>query len=99
MITVTNADHLTAGAMGLALGLAISGTVDVDSAIITLGNLPAGTLSPRTAALVLAVPVVLNTAFKAVIAIGVGGWHKGSHGALPLLACAFPLIVAWLLQR
>lgn len=75
MITVTNADHLTAGAMGLALGLA------------------------RTAALVLAVPVVLNTAFKAVIAIGVGGWHKGRHGALPLLACAFPLIVAWLLQR
>lgn len=87
------------GDQGLALVLAISGTVDVDSAIITLGNLPAGTLSPRTAALVLAVPVVLNTAFKAMIAVGIGGWSKGRRGALPLLACAFPVVVAWLLQR
>ena len=87
------------GGQGLALVLAISGTVDVDSAIITLGNLPKGTLSPKTAGLVLAVPVVLNTAFKAIIAASVGGWPKGRHGALPLLACTFPVAVACLLQR
>lgn len=87
------------GDRGVALVLALSGTVDVDSAIITLGNLPGGTLSPRTAGLVLAVPVVLNTAFKAFIAVSVGGWKKGRHGALPLLACAFPVLVAWLFQR
>ena len=34
------------GDAGLATVLAISGTVDVDSAIITMGNLPPGTLDP-----------------------------------------------------
>ena len=39
------------GDAGLATVLAISGTVDVDSAIITMGNLPPGTLTAQTAAL------------------------------------------------
>ncbi|HKT86461.1 MAG TPA: MgtC/SapB family protein [Novosphingobium sp.] len=87
------------GGQGLSVVLAISGTVDVDSAIITLGNLPERTLDPETAGLVLAVPVVLNTAFKAFIAVSVGGWHKGRHGAVPLLACILPVIAAWALLR
>jgi uncharacterized membrane protein (DUF4010 family) len=82
----------------LALVIAISGTVDVDSAIITLGNLPHGTLAPRTAGLVLAVPVVLNTAFKAFVATSVGGWRKGRHGTLPLIACAAPVALLWFLR-
>ena len=82
----------------LAIVLALSGALDVDSAIITLGNLPAGTLAPRTAGLVLAVPVVLNTLFKAFVASSVGGWHKGKHGTLPLIACAVPVTVTALLM-
>lgn len=84
------------GDRGLALVLAISGTVDVDSAIITMGGLPSGTLSPATAGLVLAVPVTLNTAFKALVAASVGGWEKGRHGALPLLASALAIGAGWL---
>lgn len=85
------------GDRGLALVLAISGTVDVDSAIITLGGLPAGTLPAQTAGLVLAVPVTLNTLFKALVASSVGGWTKGRHGALPLLASALAVVAGWLL--
>ncbi|HOB13482.1 MAG TPA: MgtC/SapB family protein [Novosphingobium sp.] len=74
------------GDAGLALVLAISGTVDVDSAIITMGNLPPGTLTARTAALVLAVPVVLNTLFKTATLIGLAGWRKAWPGASAMLA-------------
>lgn len=74
------------GDAGLATVLAISGTVDVDSAIITLGNLPPGTLEGRIAGLVLIPPVVLNTLFKAVTAISLAGWRKAAPGALSLVA-------------
>lgn len=80
------------GHQGLATVLAISGTADVDSAIITMGGLPAGTLAPQAAALILAVPVTLNTLFKGGVAISVAGWRKGRLGALPLLAVALTVI-------
>jgi uncharacterized membrane protein (DUF4010 family) len=73
------------GDAGLATVLAISGTVDVDSAIITMGNLPAGTLAARIAGLVLLPPVVLNTLFKTVTLWGLAG-RKGSAAAATLLA-------------
>lgn len=72
----------------LALVLAVSGTVDVDSTIITMGGLPAGTLHHVSAALVLALSVMFNTLFKAFVSASVGGWTKGKHGALPLVASA-----------
>lgn len=72
----------------LALVLAVSGTVDVDSTIITMGGLPAGTLHHVSAAFVLALSVGLNTLFKAGVTVSVGGWGKGRHGALPLVASA-----------
>ena len=81
------------GDRGLATVLAISGTVDVDSAIITMGSLPQGTLAAQIAALVLAVPVTLNTLFKGAVAVGIAGWRLGRLGALPLLAVAL-LVVA-----
>jgi len=86
------------GDAGLATVLAISGTVDVDSAIITLGNLPAGSLSPRTAGLVLILPVVLNTLFKTVTALGLAG-RRAWPGAAAMLAsliasaAALPLVL------
>ena len=73
------------GNQGVALVLAISGTVDVDSAIITMGNLPAGTLEPRLAGLVLAVPVVLNTLFKCATLLGLAG-RKGRPAVAAMLA-------------
>jgi uncharacterized membrane protein (DUF4010 family) len=78
----------TWGDQGLALVLAISGTADVDSAIITLGGLPAGTLDARTAALVLSVSVILNTLFKGAVALTIAGWRNGWRSALPLFATA-----------
>lgn len=87
------------GNSGVATVLALSGVADVDSAIITLGNLPVGTLSPRTAGLVLAAPIVLNTLFKASIAISIAGWRRAWRGAVVLIASAAAVMVpvAWLL--
>ena len=71
---------------GLATVLAISGSVDVDSAIITMGNLPTGTLTARVAALVLALPVTLNTLFKTATLVSIAGWRKAWPGATAMLA-------------
>lgn len=84
------------GDHGVALVLAISGTVDVDSAVITLGTLPEGTMPPEIGGLVLAVPTMLNTGFKGLVAVSVGGWTKGKHGLIPQFACALAIIVAGL---
>ncbi len=84
------------GDAGLAAMLAISGTVDVDSAIITMGNLPAGTLAPRIAGLVLLPPVVLNTLFKTATLLSLAGWKRGWPGAAAMLgsvaACGTALL-------
>lgn len=82
------------GNQGLALVLAISGTADVDAAIITMGGLPAGTLEPRIAGLVISVSVILNTLFKGAVAIGIAGWRAGWRSALPLFATAATCIAA-----
>jgi len=74
------------GDAGLATVLALSGMVDVDSAIITMGGLPAGALDARMAGLVLGAPVMLNTLFKAGVAISLAGWGRGWRAALPLVA-------------
>lgn len=74
------------GDAGLATVLALSGTFDVDSAIITMGGLPSGALDARTAGLVLAAPVMLNTLFKASVAISLAGWDRGWRAAAPLVA-------------
>lgn len=81
------------GDRGLAVVLAITGTIDVDSAIITMGSLPGGTLSPRVAGLVLIPPVVLNSLFKAGVAVTVGGWRRAWPGALALVASVVAVLV------
>jgi len=85
-------DHY--GDAGLAVVLAISGTADVDSAIITMGGLPPGTLEPRVAGLVLLPPIVLNTLFKATTILGIAGWKKGWQGAAVLVASALASLAA-----
>ncbi len=82
------------GDRGLAVVLALSGTVDVDSAIITMGNLPAATLSPRMAGLVLLPPIVLNTLFKAGVALSIAGWRRAWPAAAMLAASALACLAA-----
>lgn len=74
------------GDAGLATVLALSGMVDVDSAIITMSGLPNGVLDGRTAGLVLASPVMLNTLVKAGVTIGLAGRQRGRSAALALIA-------------
>ena len=73
-----------AGDAGVATVLAISGSIDVDSAVITLGSLPEGTVSPRVAGMILIVPILLNTLFKAGLAVSVAGWRKTRLSVVPL---------------
>ncbi len=79
------------GDAGLAIVLAISGSVDVDSAIITMGNLPPGTLTARIAALVLALPVTLNTLFKTATLLSLAGWRTSWPGACVMLVSLLAL--------
>ena len=76
------------GDSGVVVVLAISGTVDVDSAVITMGSLPLGTLQPHMAAIAVLVPMVLNTLFKAATALGIAGWRRGWPGALVITLSA-----------
>ncbi len=82
------------GDAGLATVLALSGMMDVDSAIITMGNLPPGALPPATAAMVLMPPVLLNTAVKAGMAISLAGWRQAWPGAVVLLASMLAALAA-----
>lgn len=74
------------GDTGLATVLALSGMLDVDSAIITLGALPQGSLDGPAAGLALAAPVMMNTLVKAGLTITVAKGWAGWRAALPLLA-------------
>jgi hypothetical protein len=68
--------------------LAITGSLDVDSAIITLGALPQGTLPAHQAGLVLVAPVILNTLFKSGVTLTVGGWRRSWPAAVALWLAA-----------
>lgn len=82
------------GDAGVATLIVITGSLDVDAAIVTLGGLPRGTLDPWVAGLVLAGPVLINTLFKAAIVVATAGWRKGMLGAMPLLASAAAIVVS-----
>lgn len=76
------------GDAGVATLLMVTGSFDVDAAIVTLGGLPAGTLAPALAGLVIAVPVLSNTLFKAAIVVFTARSRLGLRAALPLFASA-----------
>lgn len=86
------------GDAGLATVLAISGAIDVDSAIITMGNLPPGALAPHLAGLVLMPPIALNSLVKSATLLGLAG-RKGWPAAAAMLssiaasALALPLVL------
>lgn len=72
----------------LVVVLAISGTVDVDSAVIAMGSLPREALEPRMAGLSLLAPIVLNTLFKAGAMVSIAGWRRSRPAFLALLLSA-----------
>jgi uncharacterized membrane protein (DUF4010 family) len=85
------------GDAGLATVLALSGMVDVDSAIITMGSLAPGRIDPGVAGLILAGPVLLNNLVKAGMALGIGGWRNGWLAALPLGLTVLCAGAAWVI--
>lgn len=88
------------GGEGIAVVLGLTGLMDVDAAVLTLSGMPAGTLTPRMAGAVLAIPVLANTAIKAALAAGIAFGRGGVGAAIPLLAAlaasAGAMFVWWL---
>lgn len=82
------------GDSGIAVVLAITGAMDVDSAIITMRGLPRAALDARAAGLILALPILLNTLLKAGITVTLGGWRHGSRAAFPLLGSVAAALLA-----
>lgn len=74
------------GDHGLAVVLAITGALDVDAAIVTLGGLPDDAVDPALAGIILAVPILANTLFKAGVTVALAGWRQGRSGAAALTA-------------
>lgn len=87
------------GNAGIATVLAITGSMDVDAAIVTMRGLAPGTLDAGVAGMILSLPVLLNTLFKAGIVLVTAGWRAGWRAALPLLSAAAMLPLALLLTR
>lgn len=75
------------GDEGVVVALGLTGLMDVDAAVLTLSGMPQGMLDAHLAGLVLAVPVLANTAFKALLAFGLAGPRgRGWQAAGPLVA-------------
>lgn len=86
------------GNEGMVVVLGMTGMSDVDAAVITLSGLPENVLDDRMAGLVLAVPILANTAVKAAMTVAIAWKHHGWRASLPLwsalLASTAALIVA-----
>ena len=77
------------GEQGIAILLLIVGSSDVDTAIITLGNLPATAISSLLAAIAIAGTIIANMAVK----IGITFAYAGRRG-LPAIAAMVASVLA-----
>ena len=87
------------GEMGIAVLLLIVGSTDVDTAIITLGGLPAVAISPLLAAIAIAGTIIVNMAVKIGITLVYArgmGWSAAAAMGLSVVALAASIGVAWL---
>jgi len=87
------------GEMGIAVLLLIVGSTDVDTAIITLGGLPAVAISPLLAAIAIAGTIIANMAVKIGITLVYArskGWSAAAAMSLSVVALAASIGVAWL---
>jgi uncharacterized membrane protein (DUF4010 family) len=87
------------GEQGTAILILIMGSMNVDTAIVTLGGLPSGAISPALAALALAGTILVNMSVKLGVTIAYAR-RNGMPAALALaasmVALAVSLIVGWL---
>lgn len=75
------------GNQGIIVVLGLTGMWDVDAAVLTLAGMPKDILDGTTAGLVLAIPVLANTAFKGFLALGFAGpRQQGWKASAPLFA-------------
>lgn len=74
------------GEAGGAWSLFLSGSIDVDAAIVAYSGLPRDSVSPAIAALALGGTVAVNMAFKIVIVVANAGLNAGRLAALSLVA-------------
>ena len=78
------------GESGIAVLLLIVGSMSVDTAIITLGGLPSGAISPLLAAIAIAGTIIGNMAVKIGIAL-VYARGKGVSAAIAMTASVIVL--------
>ena len=87
------------GQEGIAVLLLIMGSLDVDAAIVTAGNLPVQSISAELAALALGGTILANMAVKLGVTLAYAR-GKGLSAALALLASmaalAVSLVVGWM---
>jgi uncharacterized membrane protein (DUF4010 family) len=87
------------GEQGLAILLLISGSMNVDVAIITAGGLPPDSIGANIAAMALAATIIANMAVKIGVTLAYAG-RKGIATAAALgastLVLAASIVVAWL---
>jgi uncharacterized membrane protein (DUF4010 family) len=76
------------GELGVAGILALTGLADVDAAVLALATLPRGSLPTEMLGLVLAGPIILNTALKAGLTIAIAPNRNGMWAAGALALCA-----------
>ena len=89
------------GEEGIALLILVMGSMDVDAAIVTVGGLEAGAISPRLAALALGGTVLANMTVKLGITLAYAR-GSGRNAALALTASMLALVLSlaagyWLL--
>jgi uncharacterized membrane protein (DUF4010 family) len=78
------------GQSGLAVLLLIIGSMDVDVAIVTLGGLPSGAISPLLAAIAISGTIIINMGVKIAITLIYAG-RKGVPAALAMGASVLVL--------
>jgi uncharacterized membrane protein (DUF4010 family) len=87
------------GEQGTAVLILIMGSMNVDTAIVTLGGLPSGAISAELAALALAGTILVNMSVKLGVTVGYAR-RNGLSAAIALgasmIALAASLAVAWL---
>lgn len=87
------------GERGIALMLLITGSMDVDVSIVTLGALPATAISPLLAAIAVCGTAVLNMAVKIGITLvyaGRKGWSAAAALMASVIALAVMIALAWM---
>ena len=84
------------GESGIATSLFLTGSFDVDAAIVTLSGLPVSAIDSRLAAIALAGTIVANTVLKMIVTALYGRRRgAGAVGALGATAAVLTATLAW----